>query len=435
MQKIFRRLSAALLCLALLAAPALAAEATIRSDYVVIEGENFVADTFCGVDALYNETGRTLFCNELIERFYSAVYGVSMYTDNGSLTVTSPSGCWFEVTYAPQPGDIAYASAEARERYGNHYAIVKSVDEAGGTVTLFEQNWIWDGKAGVNRVIPYDGGCYTFYTMMSASGRAAAAEEGLANTPVSDAPSVTPVSASAGLTAWGSGVSSITGTPSAWAADTINRAEIYGITMLSGRAAAAEEGLANTPVSDAPSVTPVSASAGLTAWGSGVSSITGTPSAWAADTINRAEIYGITMLSDGSYQSPITRRTLARLAANTARTLGLVEDVSDPIAVVQQLGVMQPNADGSFDQTSKVTRQMAATVLLRLLRQSSTVFDADYSTLSRYPDSAAISDWAREAVAMMTQYELMNGTSKGFEPKKEMTLEQCLVLLTRICEF
>ena len=350
MQKIFRRLSAALLCLALLAAPALAAEATIRSDYVVIEGENFVADTFCGVDALYNETGRTLFCNELIERFYSAVYGVSMYTDNGSLTVTSPSGCWFEVTYVPQPGDIAYASAEARERYGNHYAIVKSVDEAGGTVTLFEQNWIWDGKAGVNRVIPYDGGCYTFYTMMSASGRAAAAEEGLAN----------------------------------------------------------------TPVSDAPSVTPVSASAGLTAWGSGVSNITGTPSAWAADTITRAEIYGITMLSDGSYQSPITRRTLARLAANTARTLGLVEDVSDPIAVVQQL---------------------AATVQLRLLRQSSTVFDADYSTLSRYPDSAAISDWAREAVAMMTQYELMNGTSKGFEPKKEMTLEQCLVLLTRICEF
>ena len=371
MQKIFRRLSAALLCLALLAAPALAAEATIRSDYVVIEGENFVADTFCGVDALYNETGRTLFCNELIERFYSAVYGVSMYTDNGSLTVTSPSGCWFEVTYAPQPGDIAYASAEARERYGNHYAIVKSVDEAGGTVTLFEQNWIWDGKAGVNRVIPYDGGCYTFYTLMSASGRAAAAEEGLAN----------------------------------------------------------------TPVSDAPPVTPVSASAGLTAWGSGVSSITGTPSAWAADTITRAEIYGITMLADGSCQSPITRRTLARLAANTARTLGLVEDVSDPIAVVQQLGVMQPNADGSFDQTSKVTRQMAATVLLRLLRQSSTVFDADYSTLSRYPDSAAISDWAREAVAMMTQYELMNGTSKGFEPKKEMTLEQCLVLLTRICEF
>ena len=96
---------------------------------------------------------------------------------------------------------------------------------------------------------------------------------------------------------------------------------------------------------------------------------------------------------------------------------------------------MQPNADGSFDTTSRVTRQMAATVLLRLLRQSSVVFEADMSMLDRYPDSASISDWAREAVAMMTQYDLMNGTTKGFAPKKDMTLEQCLVLLTRICEF
>ena len=228
MQKIFRRLSAALLCLALLAAPALAAEATIRSDYVVIEGENFVADTFCGVDALYNETGRTLFCNELIERFYSAVYGVSMYTDNGSLTVTSPSGCWFEVTYAPQPGDIAYASAEARERYGNHYAIVKSVDEAGGTVTLFEQNWIWDGKAGVNRVIPYDGGCYTFYTMMSASGRADAVQGGMS------LPAAEPETGSSYdfSDTYYYGVSNITGAPSSWAKSYMDSADALSITML-----------------------------------------------------------------------------------------------------------------------------------------------------------------------------------------------------------
>ena len=371
MQKKFRRLAAAILCLALLAVPALAAEATIRSDYVEIQGEGFVADTFCGVDALYNETGRTLFCNELIERFYSAVYGVSMYTDNGSMTVASPSGYWFEVTYAPQPGDIAYASAEARERYGNHYAIVKSVDEAGGTVTLFEQNWVWDGKAGVNRTIPYDGGCYTFYTMMSASGRAAAA---------------------------------------------------------SGESAAAPADVSGQQPAAGTSST-------LYAWGSGVSNITGTPSGWAEELVAHAEVYGITMLADGSYQSAITRKTLARLAANTARTLGLVEDVSDPVAVVQQLGVMQPNADGSFDTTSNVTRQMAATVLLRLLRQSRVVFEADMTMLSRYSDSASISDWAKEAVAMMTQYDLMNGTTRGFEPKKGMTLEQCLVLLARICEF
>ena len=168
MQKKFRRLAAAVLCLTLLAVPALAAEATIRLDYVTISGEGFIADTFCGVDALYNETGSMLFCNELIERFYSAVYGVTVYTDNGNITAASPSGYWFEVTYTPQPGDIAYASAEARERYGNHYAIVKAVDEAGGAVTLFEQNWVWDGKAGVNRVIPSE-------RMVASAARAGAA--------------------------------------------------------------------------------------------------------------------------------------------------------------------------------------------------------------------------------------------------------------------
>ena len=118
MQKKFRRLAAVMLCLTLLAVPALAAEATIDLDYVTIVGEGFAADTFCGVDALYNETGATPFCNELIERFYSAVYGVTVFTNSGDITAASPSGYWFEVTYTPQPGDIAYASAEARERYG-----------------------------------------------------------------------------------------------------------------------------------------------------------------------------------------------------------------------------------------------------------------------------------------------------------------------------
>lgn len=375
MQKKLRAALAGLLCALVLALPVLGAEATIRADYVEVVGEGFVADTFCGVDAIYNENGPTLFCNELVERFYASVYGVSLFTNNGQLTVTQPSGCYFQRTDAPQPGDIAYASAEARERYGNHYAIVKAVDAQGQSVTLFEQNWLWGTKAGIDRTIPYDGCCYDFYTMYTAQGRAApAVDDGSSRVAADDSQTVQP------------------------------------------------------PIATAPAKT-------LLAWGTGVSSITGTPSAWAKSSVDAADTYGVTMRAEGSYQQPITRKTLARLAANTARTLGLTQQVDDPIATVQQLGLMLPNADGSFDQISTVTRQMAATVLLRLLRQSSVVFDADYSVLERYPDRAAISDWAEEAVAMLTQYELMNGTSKGFEPKAEMTLEQCIVLLARICDF
>ena len=45
MQKKFRRLAAVMLCLTLLAVPALAAEATIDLDYVTIVGESFAAWT------------------------------------------------------------------------------------------------------------------------------------------------------------------------------------------------------------------------------------------------------------------------------------------------------------------------------------------------------------------------------------------------------
>lgn len=372
MQKKLRRLLAACICLIVLAAPVLAAEATIRADYVEIVGDGFVADTFCGVEALYNETGRTLFCNELIERFYSKVYGVSMYTNSGNMTVTSPAGYHFERTDDPQPGDIAYASAEARERYGNHYAIVRTVDREAGTVTLFEQNWVWDGKAGVSRVIPYDGGCYDFYTMVSSAGRVAPASDDTAPlAPVEGADDETPASVSA-------------------------------------------------PV--------------LPTYGYGPSNVTGTPSSWAESYVQTADYFGITAQAEGTYQSSLTRAQFARLAANTARTLGLAQDVSDPIAVVQQLGLMQPNADGTFDQTSHVTREMAATVLLRMLRAYGGLIESDPAVLARYADSASISGWARDAVAVMTQFGLMNGTTKGFEPQSEMTLEQCVTLLVRMCQ-
>ena len=49
----------------------------IESGYSVkIVGQNFVASTFCGVKAYYNETGNSVYhCGELVERFYrDAVY-------------------------------------------------------------------------------------------------------------------------------------------------------------------------------------------------------------------------------------------------------------------------------------------------------------------------------------------------------------------------
>ena len=47
-----------------------------NSTWVEIEGENFVADTFMGVKALYNEGNRNHQCGDLIIRFYKEALGI-----------------------------------------------------------------------------------------------------------------------------------------------------------------------------------------------------------------------------------------------------------------------------------------------------------------------------------------------------------------------
>lgn len=148
------------LCLTMLASTAYAADTTLDITYIPITEDGFVADTMDGVDAIYNLYGGPD-CADLVVRYYEAVYGVTVQL-GGAPIVVSGDG-WFEEVDVPQRGDVLYASAAARGS-STHYALCKSVDTAAGTVTLFEQNWSWNGQAGIDRVIPLDS-CYTYYTL------------------------------------------------------------------------------------------------------------------------------------------------------------------------------------------------------------------------------------------------------------------------------
>ena len=204
-----RMLAAALclcVCLAALAMPVMAADETLDITYVEITGDGFAADTFMGVEAVYNLNGPTLFCSDLIERFYAQVYGLTVTTPPG-VPVIAEKGYWFEQTDAPQPGDIAYASAASRG--SSHYAICREVDAANGTITLFEQNWRWGNLAGIGRVISYSESPYVFYTLCGTQDVPAAA-------PQPPEKEETPV--------WTSDA------PSAWAVDSVLRAARYGIS-------------------------------------------------------------------------------------------------------------------------------------------------------------------------------------------------------------
>ena len=214
MKRICAGLLALLLCLTALSVTALAADTTLDIRYVPITEDGFVADTMDGVDAIYNLWGGPD-CADLVIRYYDAVFGVDVQL--GGVPVVTGGEGWLEETDVPQRGDILYASAAARGN-STHYALCKSVDEAAGTVTLFEQNWVWDGQAGVDRVIPLDS-CYTYYTLCGANADAPRSDD---SEPVREEPS----------DSWTGGSDfdlSVLGTPSGWAESYVERAADYGV--------------------------------------------------------------------------------------------------------------------------------------------------------------------------------------------------------------
>ena len=85
MRIFIRRFAALLIVLAVMAAglTAMAAEKTLDVTYVKITGDEFVADTFNGVEARYNLYGRTYYCSEFITRYYAQVYGLCIVQGSG----------------------------------------------------------------------------------------------------------------------------------------------------------------------------------------------------------------------------------------------------------------------------------------------------------------------------------------------------------------
>jgi hypothetical protein len=170
MKKILRRLAAAALALPLVLLAAIPAAAVT---YVTVKGQNFVADTFCGVPAYYDEgagyDGKWQ-CNEYINRFYAEAYGLHILAYRNTGLVMQQSGYAFRKTTAPKPGDILYSPAARRGKSSDHWAIVKSFSN--GKATLIEQNYLWDGKAGVNRsvAVPDPGDTFDIWTPVALSG-------------------------------------------------------------------------------------------------------------------------------------------------------------------------------------------------------------------------------------------------------------------------
>lgn len=133
--------------------------------WVEIEGENFVAETFLGVKALYNENNSNYQCGDLVIRFYKEAYGLDIYPYGSGGPSSETAGYKFVKTKSPKPGDIIYVSAEMRNSSVDHWAIVREYSD--GYITMFEQNARYNGQAAVGRKIKFPSDSYYIYTPVS----------------------------------------------------------------------------------------------------------------------------------------------------------------------------------------------------------------------------------------------------------------------------
>jgi len=96
------------------------------------------------------------------------------------------------------------------------------------------------------------------------------------------------------------------------------------------------------------------------------------------------------------------------------------------------MNIINGRDEDTFDPDGLLTRQEAATILLRCYQ----CYGGTY-TLSGEPheveDQAGIADWAAEGVAAVLDMKVMNGTATGhFEPEGTYTREQAVLSLLRL---
>lgn len=97
------------------------------------------------------------------------------------------------------------------------------------------------------------------------------------------------------------------------------------------------------------------------------------------------------------------------------------------------LGLIRGISDTVFAPHDTLTREQAATILYRLMAQGEKTLAA--ASPLTFDDAGEISSWAREAVAVLTQLDIIRGVGGNrFAPQAPVTCQEALALAVRIIE-
>lgn len=163
---------------------------------------------------------------------------------------------------------------------------------------------------------------------------------------------------------------------------------------------------------------------------------------WACSEVAKADKQGIVPGSlPADYTAPITRAQFCSIAAALyERVMGCeitgresfadTDDIN--VEKMAYLGVVNGVGAGRFEPDSALTREQAATLIVRLAEAVGRPLADSTST---FCDNRSISHWALASVGKVQAAGIMNGTGAAvFSPQKPYTIEQSIVTMLRVMQ-
>lgn len=165
------------------------------------------------------------------------------------------------------------------------------------------------------------------------------------------------------------------------------------------------------------------------------------PSDWAQETIEEAKTLGLLPVElQSRYRKNITRENFCKLVYElpfvksmerlVAENVNYIDCGDEKVKFLSEVGIIQGVGQNRFAPDEYLTREQAATILLRIWVMSGKV--ADY-TEERFADHDEISDWAMGVPYAMKNAGIMNGVGDNrFAPQEGYSTEQAIATVLRI---
>lgn len=171
---------------------------------------------------------------------------------------------------------------------------------------------------------------------------------------------------------------------------------------------------------------------------------------WSKAAVNDLASRFIVNGVDQTRYDPNAAVTRAEFAAIIVRALGLsgtggpagYKDVqsddwyASAVSKAQKYGLINGYEDGTFRPSSTITREEAIALVIRAMKlagMETEVSSTEIETsLSQFPDSGAISNWAKAAIISAVKNGIVNGTETGLKPNSSITRAETASIVQRV---